>query len=279
MLSLHRTSFRQLLLVAFLLIAALLALASLQGLVTLERLIAQSLEGAERAVQATAAVQTLAERSVVMERAARQYLVLDDPALRERFNAASRQAAEVLAGLQSNQLAPPLAETWRAAAAAITACLDGPGTTARQREQGLDEAFGRLAAINDDIARQMQQVMQARNESLRAELNEWLGTHDNRMIFPAADGGPHRSVCDEEMRRILGRGRACGIPDLEFRMCRTTFASMFDGDEADRTSIMGHTSTEFTLARYRKPIQERRQESVEKLDRRLKVVPIKKRSA
>jgi len=170
MLSLHRTSFRQLLLVAFLLIAALLASASLQGLVTLERLIAQSLEGAERAVQATAAVQTLAERSVVMERAARQYLVLDDPALHERFDAASRQAAEVLAGLERNQLTPSLAETWRAAAAAIAARLDGPRATARQREQDLTEAFGRLAAINDDVARQMQQVMQARNESLRAEL-------------------------------------------------------------------------------------------------------------
>ncbi|HET7864142.1 MAG TPA: two-component sensor histidine kinase, partial [Burkholderiaceae bacterium] len=101
--SLHRTSFRQLLLVAFLLIAALLASASLQGLVTLERLIAQSVEGAERDVHATASVQRLAERSVVMERAARQFLVLDDPALRERFNAAAREAADVLDGLQHNQ--------------------------------------------------------------------------------------------------------------------------------------------------------------------------------
>jgi len=78
MLSFHRASFRQLLVVAFLLVAALLAAASLHGLFTLERLIAQSRDGAERAVMATAAVQTLAERSVVMERAARQYLVLDE---------------------------------------------------------------------------------------------------------------------------------------------------------------------------------------------------------
>lgn len=182
--SLHRTSFRQLLLVAFLLIAALLASASVQGLVTLERLIAQSVEGAERAVQATAAVQTLAERSVVMERAARQYLVLDDPALRERFDAASRQADEVLAGLQRNQLTPFLAETWRAAAAAIATRLEGPSATARQREQDLTEAFGRLAAINDDVARQMQQVMQARNESLRAEL-EAGRLHLGRQVLAA----------------------------------------------------------------------------------------------
>lgn len=168
--SLHRTSFRQLLLVAFLLIAALLASASLQGLVTLERLMIQSVQGAEQAVQATAAVQNLAERSVMMERAARQYLVLDDPALRERFSTAAREATEVLDGLQRNQLDASLADTWRAAATAIAALLEGPVAMARRREPGLTDAFGRLAAINDDVARQMQQRMQARNESLRTAL-------------------------------------------------------------------------------------------------------------
>jgi hypothetical protein len=62
-------------------------------------------------------------------------------------------------------------------------------------------------------------------------------------------------------------------------MCRTTFATLFDGDEADRSSIMGHTDSRFTLERYRKPIMERRQRSVEELDRRLKVVSIHKRQA
>jgi hypothetical protein len=43
---------------------------------------------------------------------------------------------------------------------------------------------------------------------------------------------------------------------------------------------MGHTSTAFTFARYRKPLQERRQRSIEELDKRLKVAGIdKKRSA
>jgi integrase len=80
----------------------------------------------------------------------------------------------------------------------------------------------------------------------------------------------------EEIEEILKRGRAVGIPDLTFRMCRTTFATLFEGDEADRSSIMGHTSTKFTLERYRKPIMERRQRSVEEIDRRLKVVSIQK---
>jgi two-component system sensor histidine kinase GlrK len=170
MLSLHRTSFRQLLLVAFLLVAALLALASLHGLVTLERLIMQSRDGAERAVQATAAVQTLAGRTVAMERAARQFLVLDDPALRQGFDAAAREASEALAGLQGNELPTALADTWRAASAAIAQRLAGPRTNPRQVEQDLGEAFRELAAINGDIAQQMRQVTQSRNEDLRAEL-------------------------------------------------------------------------------------------------------------
>ena len=54
MFKLHSTSFRQLLLVAFLLIAALLGGASLRGLFTLERLMGQSRACAERAVQMAA---------------------------------------------------------------------------------------------------------------------------------------------------------------------------------------------------------------------------------
>lgn len=114
-------------------------------------------------------------------------------------------------------------------------------------------------------------------ESLRAELEEWLTGHDSRLLFPTPRGLVyHRGR--KEIHQIAVRGRTI-IPDLTFRMCRTTFGTLFDGDEADRSSIMGHTSTKFTLERYRKPIMERRQRSVEELDRRLKVVSIQKRQA
>ena len=114
-------------------------------------------------------------------------------------------------------------------------------------------------------------------DSLRVELEEWLMTHNHRLLFPTPRGSVYQRS-RKEIVEILKRGQAI-IPDLSFHMCRTTFASLFDGDEADRSSIMGHTSTAFTLERYRKPIMERRQRSVEELDRRLKVVPIKKRQA
>ena len=115
-------------------------------------------------------------------------------------------------------------------------------------------------------------------DSLRAELVEWLAGSNHRLLFPSPLGKVyHRS--SDDIQAIVERGRTL-IPDLTFRQCRTTFATLFEGDEADRSSIMGHTSTAFTLARYRKPLQERRQRSIEELDKRLKVVGIdKKRSA
>ena len=57
-------------------------------------------------------------------------------------------------------------------------------------------------------------------------------------------------------------------------MCRTTFATLYEGEEVDRTSIMGHFSTEFTRERYQRPVIDRRQLAVEALDKRLKVVRI-----
>src|ERR1019366_6639185 len=114
---------------------------------------------------------------------------------------------------------------------------------------------------------------------LRAELEAWLGTHTSRLVFPSANGTLYRRS-SKEIQAIVSRGRKVGIPDLQYRMCRTTFASLYDGDEADRTSIMGHFDAEFTLETYRKPLMERRQKSIEALDHRLKVVRIdQKRSA
>src|SRR5450830_1390738 len=91
-----KPSFRQLLLGAFLLIAALLTATSVQALLTLERLAAQSRETSKDAIALTANAQRLAERSVAMERSARQFLVLDDPAFRERFAEAWRDAMAAL---------------------------------------------------------------------------------------------------------------------------------------------------------------------------------------
>lgn len=168
---LNRYSFRQLLLVAFLLIAALLGAASLRGLFTLEGLLLQSGAGARAAVAETAAVQQLGERTVAMERAARQYLVLDDPVLRQRFDDAAREAEEALRQLGGIGLPPAERERWSRQLATIRAQLRGAEATLPAREATLTEAFRDLDAINTTIAQQARRAADARNRALVAELD------------------------------------------------------------------------------------------------------------
>ena len=54
------------------------------------------------------------------------------------------------------------------------------------------------------------------------------------------------------VQEIQDRGRALGIPDLTYRQCRTTFASLYEGEEADRTSIIGQQSAPEGEMRYSK---------------------------
>lgn len=170
MFKLHSTSFRQLLLVAFLLIAALLGGASLRGLFTLERLMGQSRAGAERAVQLAAEAQALADRSVGLERTARQYVVLDDRVLRERFEEEAAAAEAVLAKLVDNGLSPELADDWRTHLAGIRQQMQGPRSTARLREQTLSLAFRELADVNTAVADHVRRANEQRNRDLQDEL-------------------------------------------------------------------------------------------------------------
>jgi two-component system sensor histidine kinase GlrK len=166
----HRYSFRQLLLVAFLLIAALLSAASLRGLFSLESLLRQSSEGARRAVAHTADAQVLAERTVAMERAARQYLVLDDPVLRQRFEEAARDADAALARLGDNRIPTSLASEWHKTQSTIEGQLRGAGAEMRLREAAVTSAFRELEGINVAIAEQVRLATEARNQVLMDEL-------------------------------------------------------------------------------------------------------------
>ncbi len=178
MFSLDRFSFHQLLLVAFLLIAGLLSAASLRGLFTIEALITQSSEGAQQAVSLSAAAQRLAERSVTMERAARQFLVLDDPLLRQRFNDAAREAGEALdqlaAGTRDAQLAASArdvdADSWRRTLQTVRQQLSGAPDTLRDRELTLAAAFRELGQINIDLADQVRLATESRNAALLERL-------------------------------------------------------------------------------------------------------------
>jgi two-component system, NtrC family, sensor histidine kinase GlrK len=168
--SLQRYSFRQLLLVAFLLIAALLSAASLRELYLLEGLLGQSSAGARQALAHTANAQMLAERTVVMERAARQYLVLDDPALRQGFDDATRDATAALDRLADIGIPPNQVSDWRNTEALIAAQLRGPEAALRARETSVTADFRELDAINAAIAEQVRTATETHNQELMNEL-------------------------------------------------------------------------------------------------------------
>jgi two-component system sensor histidine kinase GlrK len=170
MLSLHRYSFRQLLLVAFLLIAALLSAASLRGLYLLVGLLRQSSEGARQAVARTADARVLAERTVSMERAARQYLVLEDPALRQRFDDTARDADAALARLAATGMPSNLAQDWRSTEATIQTQLHGPEAAMRGSELAITASFRELDNINTAIAEQVRLATETHNQDLMSEL-------------------------------------------------------------------------------------------------------------
>lgn len=159
-----RPSYRQLLVLAFVLVTALLAGASLRGLFTLERLLAQSRAGAEAALRLSSAAERLGEQVTAMERAARQYLVLGDPALRRNFERASDEA-ERQVRLLADVMPPEHAVHWRAQMRTIAAQLT-PGTPDRT----LVEDFRTLDSLQARMAEQVRRHTEARNAALQSEL-------------------------------------------------------------------------------------------------------------
>ena len=169
---LQRFSFRQLLVIAFLLIAALLGAASLRALATLEDLTLQSRDGAAQALELSRLAQSLSERSVAMERSARQSVVLDDRVLRGRFSDAASDAAQIVASLVAQGLPSKTQQQWRAQLQTITGLLSGPLETALDRERQLAQEFRELGPITTAIAGQVQQTIHKRNQSLEKRLDD-----------------------------------------------------------------------------------------------------------
>lgn len=182
MATLQRLSFRQLLVVAFLLIAALLAAVSLRGLGNLDRLMADSRHGAERAAAQAAHMQRLVDRSTTMERAARQYLVLDDPTLRERYDRAADDMRKDLDALAEIPEARDDIGTWRQQLDVITRLLDGPRPTAAVREQSLALSFRELDALRNQLDQRLQAASDERGRALLDELDDGRGLLTRQVI-------------------------------------------------------------------------------------------------
>ena len=167
---LQRFSFRPLLVIAFLLIAALLGTASLRAVFALEDLTLQSRDNAARALALSGAAQSLRERSVSMERSARQSVVLDDRILRQRFRDEARDTTNILSRLAQENIPAARELPWRAHLDTMLDLLTGSLDTALAREHQLAEEFQQLESINTTIAVQVQQAIQQRNQSLQDRL-------------------------------------------------------------------------------------------------------------
>lgn len=165
-----RPSFRQLLMLAFLLVAGLLGAAALHALMSLESLVAQSRASVAHAVQLSADAQLLAERSVTMERAARQFLVLNDPALRSRFTEASQDAIAALDGLAAGLPGSGAIKRWREKQASLESQLDARKISVKRRETAVMADFSAIAALNAQLAAEVRSRIDQRNAGLVDDL-------------------------------------------------------------------------------------------------------------
>lgn len=162
-----RVSFRQGMLFGFMVIVLLLGGAAVQSWLVVERLVEQSRQSSEQALQLTAALQELAERTVDIERSARQYLVLDDPAFRQRFDEHLAQSLVLVDRLET--LAPePLSALlggWRMVAEALRSGLD--------RKLGKNELtplLGRLVELNALMKQAGQRWIEAQNNRVLEDI-------------------------------------------------------------------------------------------------------------
>lgn len=154
-------------LLGFTVIVLLLGGVALHSWMVVESLVKQSRLSSDQAIQLTAAIQELAERSVDIERSARQYLVLDDPLFRQRFDDHLAQSLALVDHLDSLAAEPlsPLLGGWRMVAGALRSGLEK-----RIDKADLAPFLARLVELNVLLKQTGQRWIEAQNRRLLAEL-------------------------------------------------------------------------------------------------------------
>ncbi|RXZ36965.1 HAMP domain-containing protein [Oxalobacteraceae bacterium CAVE-383] len=171
---LSRCSFRQLLLVAFLLIAGLLVATSVRALFTLESVAAHSRQASRQAVDMTEHLQRLQERTAAMERAARQFLVLDDPIFKARYQEAAAQAQLSLDAVAADMpnAAKDIISAWKSNRAALTQVLQQPAAQRSSAAADVQQALARLPALNQQLSDLSDAQIGSHNDVLLEELDQ-----------------------------------------------------------------------------------------------------------
>ncbi len=163
-----RPSFRQLLLAAFVLVALVLGGLALRGQLALESLLERSREVAERSQSLAGSAERLDEGALAMERAARQYLVLGDSALRENYRRIAKEAETHVTALAAAGVAPAVAQAWQAQRERIDALLDDGADASRDGE--VAAAFRELVELQPRLAESLRTVTESRNAALSADI-------------------------------------------------------------------------------------------------------------
>jgi two-component system sensor histidine kinase GlrK len=169
-------SFRQLLLSGFLFVAILLSAISVHTLLTFERLTRNNSAAAQQMLVLTEETQRLAERTVAMERSARQFLILNDPAFRQIFFTALKETRTSLKMLTT--AIPDLPESkitdWHNQSLLIWTILQDVRETdtkiSDKKLQVLNGSFEQLSDINYQLVLATKQEIERRNELSLVEL-------------------------------------------------------------------------------------------------------------
>lgn len=164
-----RISFRQGLLLGFTVIVLLLGGAVVRSWLVVERLVEQSRRASAQAVELTAAIQELSDRSIDIERSARQYLVLGDPLLHQRFAAHLAQSLVVIDRLEQQAAEPltPLLAGWRSVAEALRDSLEK-----KIGEGDLAPLLRRLSELNGSLNQARQRWIDAQSRTMLADLEQ-----------------------------------------------------------------------------------------------------------
>jgi two-component system sensor histidine kinase GlrK len=171
---LSRCSFRQLLLVAFLLIAGLLVATSVRALFTLEGVAVHSRQASRQAVGMTEHLQRLQERTAAMERTARQFLVLDDPAFRVRYQEAATQAQQALDAVAADVpgVSGDVVSAWEKNRDALWQVLQQPASQRSASAADVQQALSQLPVLNQQLSDQSDAQISAHNDLLLNELEQ-----------------------------------------------------------------------------------------------------------
>lgn len=163
-----RISFRQGMLLGFTVIVLLLGGAVLQSWLVLERLVEQTRQTSDQAIALTAEIQELGERTVDLERSARQYLVLDDPVFRQRFDEHLKQSLALVDRLdgQAGESMSSLLGGWRMVAGALRSGLEQKVGKAE-----LAPLLARLVELNGLVKESGQRWIEAQNKRVLQDLD------------------------------------------------------------------------------------------------------------